>query len=223
MNILAVDTSSEVSGLALLTENDLFLRIAHAGRTHSREILPSIDGLLTEANLAVTDLDVLVFANGPGSFTGIRITVGVVQGLAYSLGIPVVPVSNLACLAQQAYRVRGTQRSLVAITARKDELFHGAYEVIDGVVQLIGAEGLHKASEFPPPTEAVWHGVGDGWVMKDDIERAMGMGVASVMMDLSPHPSDMLTLCRPRYAQTGGVDAGSAQPQYLREQVASPA
>ncbi len=222
MNILAIDTSSQISGLALQTGDRVYVRVAETGRSHSREILPSIEGLLAESGLVVSDLDLLVFANGPGSFTGIRITVGVVQGLAFSLGIPVVPVSNLACLAQQAYRVHGIEKSLVAINARKDELFHGAFVVSDGVVKPAGSEALHRASQFPVPAAGDWYGIGDGWLIRSEIEAAIGMTVTAVHTDFSSHPEDILAIGRRRFDQEGGLSATHAQPEYLREQVASP-
>ena len=100
-----------------------------SGRSHSRDILPTITALLTKNKLSLRNLNYIVYGQGPGSFTGLRIAVGVVQGLAFGLNIPVVPVSSLACLAQAQYRRSGQQQIVSALHARKEEVYLGKYRI----------------------------------------------------------------------------------------------
>ena len=99
MKLLAVDTSTEACSAALLIDGECRQQYRLAPREHSRLILGMIDGLLNEAGITAAGLDALAFGRGPGSFMGIRIAAGVVQGIAFAHSIPVVPVSTLAAMA----------------------------------------------------------------------------------------------------------------------------
>ena len=136
MNILAVDTSSSACVLGVRTSNQTWTDEAIVDRSHSKEVLPRIEALLQRAGVDKSSLNLIVYGQGPGSFTGLRIGVGVVQGLAYGLGIPVVGVSSLACLAQKQLRLGNGSYGLVALTARHTEVYFGAYEARDGIMQL---------------------------------------------------------------------------------------
>ncbi|MDC6451124.1 tRNA (adenosine(37)-N6)-threonylcarbamoyltransferase complex dimerization subunit type 1 TsaB, partial [Pseudomonadales bacterium] len=99
MNILAIDTSTTACVLGIRTEDTEITRFELIDRSHSLELLPRIVTILADANLDKNDIHLIVFGKGPGSFTGLRIAVGVTQGLAFGLDIPVVGVSTLACIA----------------------------------------------------------------------------------------------------------------------------
>ena len=99
LKILAVDTATEASSAALYIDGDIKQDFQLAPREHTRLILKQAEGLLTEAGIRVSDLDALASGRGPGSFTGVRIATGVVQGMAFGADIPVVPVSTLASIA----------------------------------------------------------------------------------------------------------------------------
>ncbi|MCP6330457.1 tRNA (adenosine(37)-N6)-threonylcarbamoyltransferase complex dimerization subunit type 1 TsaB, partial [Klebsiella pneumoniae] len=74
-----------------------------------------IQQLLGEAGLPLSAVDAIAFGRGPGAFTGVRIAIGVVQGLAFALDRPVLPVSDLAVLAQRAHREQGVTQVAAAI------------------------------------------------------------------------------------------------------------
>lgn len=131
MRVLAIETATEACSAALYISGEIRLRYQVEPRRHSELILPMMDALLAEAEIALSALDALAFGCGPGSFTGVRIATGVVQGAAFGADLPVVPVSTLAALAQRRYREQGEKHLLPAYDARMDELYWGCYRIGD--------------------------------------------------------------------------------------------
>ena len=125
MNILAIDTVTEMCSVALLN-NDRPLSIErHVPRQHTQVILEMIQTLLTDAQLGLSELDAIGFSRGPGSFTGLRICASVTQGLALAHDLPVIPISSLAILAQGAFRMDNKQDIFACMDARKNEVYWG--------------------------------------------------------------------------------------------------
>ena len=89
-DLLAIETSSEACSVALCIGGELLERHEHAPLRHAELLLPAIRGLLSEADLPLSRLDAIAFGRGPGSFTSLRIGIGVVQGLAWAVDLPVV-------------------------------------------------------------------------------------------------------------------------------------
>jgi tRNA threonylcarbamoyladenosine biosynthesis protein TsaB len=103
MKLLAVETSTEACSAALYIDGIVNERFELAPKEHTKLILPMIDLLMSEAGLKPQQLDALAFSCGPGSFTGVRIATGVIQGIALGADLPVVPVSTLAAIAQDFF------------------------------------------------------------------------------------------------------------------------
>ena len=222
MNILAVDTSSSACVLGVRTSDQTWTDEAIVDRSHSKEVLPRIEALLQRAGVDKSSLNLIVYGQGPGSFTGLRIGVGVVQGLAYGLGIPVVGVSSLACLAQKQLRLGNGSHGLVALTARYTEVYFGAYEAQDGIMQLLGHEGVFEAAEIPTQTAAeTWIGVGSGWNLAETLTAAAGIKVDHIFLEEYPEATDLLDLGEAGYNAGAAKTAPEALPEYLREQVAA--
>src|SRR5690554_1877457 len=128
MNILAIETSTESCSVALAAAGQVSSRYRHAPREHAELLLPWIQELLAEAHIDFADIDVIAFSRGPGSFTSLRIGIGVVQGIAWASDCPVVPISSLAAAAQVAAK-EGVKTALVALDARMGEVFTGLYRL----------------------------------------------------------------------------------------------
>ncbi|MFA0231771.1 tRNA (adenosine(37)-N6)-threonylcarbamoyltransferase complex dimerization subunit type 1 TsaB, partial [Vibrio sp. 10N.261.45.A7] len=125
--ILAVDTATENCSVALVIGDQVFARSEEAPRDHTKKILPMVDEVLKEANVALTDLDAIAFGQGPGSFTGVRIGIGIAQGLAFGADLPMIGVSTLAAMAQGSYRKFGETHVATAIDARMSEVYWARY------------------------------------------------------------------------------------------------
>ena len=98
-NILIIDTSTEACSVALLHNNTLISEFDVTPRNHTRMVLPMVDSLLKKAQMSVAQLDAIAWARGPGSFTGVRIGTGIMQGLALGANKPVIAISTLAAMA----------------------------------------------------------------------------------------------------------------------------
>ena len=103
MKLLAVETATEACSAALYIDGIVTERFELTPKEHTRLILPMIDSLMADAGLKPQQLDALAFGCGPGSFTGVRIATGVIQGIAFGADLPVVPVSTLAAIAQDFF------------------------------------------------------------------------------------------------------------------------
>ena len=227
MNLLALDTSSEACSAALWCdglEYPLSSRSEVAPRGHTRLLMPMVRELLYESGLKPTDLDALAFACGPGSFTGLRIATGVVQGLAWGLDIPVVPVSSLQTVAAQAleqFALAQGSRIAVAFDARMGEVYWACFECRNG-----RPEFLTEARVCPPgqvalaPGEEPWWGAGSGWRLQGQFPAEVVDAVHPLDDSLLPQASMVARLALVSFAETGGVPAAQAQPVYIRDEVA---
>lgn len=140
--LLALDTATEACSVALLHDGKVTSHYEVIPRLHAQKLLPMIKQLLEDAGTSLSAVDAIAFGRGPGAFTGVRIAIGVVQGLAFALERPVLPVSNLAVLAQRALREHGARQVAAAIDARMDEVYWGCYRETDGEMRLAGVEAV---------------------------------------------------------------------------------
>lgn len=180
-----------------------------------------VDRLLAEAGLKPSGLDGLAFGRGPGSFTGIRIAAGVIQGIAFALDLPVVPVSNLAALAQDFFDYNPEDVAYVAADARMDEIYWGVYRRDNrGYAELTGKERVTPAGaiEFPELTGV---GVGAGWkAHSKELLGRLSYRVIRYEDDKLPHARAIAKLGVKGFKEGLAVPAGQALPVYLRDKVA---
>jgi tRNA threonylcarbamoyladenosine biosynthesis protein TsaB len=218
MLILGVDTTTPSGSVALL-EDDVLLGEANveSAATHSARLLRSVDFLLGAHGRDVKDVDAFAVAAGPGSFTGIRIGVGVVKSLAFTSGKPVAPVSTLLALAVKL-AVDGPRLVCPLLDAKKEEIYAGLFEV-------------HKAGL----TELIPQGayIPDAFFARLPARRVIafaGSGLAVYRAKLLPYVRDKARFPRRSAfiaAEVGrigcgmiregkGVDAASLEPFYFR-------
>lgn len=166
MKILAIETSAK-SVSAAVVENGVLLASAYQnmGLTHSRTLMPLVDGMLSAAGLRVQDMDLLAAANGPGSFTGLRIGVSALKGLAWALEKPCCGVSTLAAMARNLAHMEGL--IICAMDARRNQVYNALFLAQDGVLtrqcpdRAIGlAELAEEIKNRPEPKFVVGDGAG---------------------------------------------------------------
>lgn len=221
MNLLALDTATEACSVALSIDGQVIERYTTEPRVHAARVLGMIHECLAESRIPLSDLQVIAFGRGPGSFTGVRIATGVVQGLAFGLQCPVIPVSTLAGFAATARRLHDLRRIAVCLDARMGECYWGTFEVsVSGIATPAGAERLAVPADLPLPDGDDWLAVGSGWDTYPELASRMGSRVARVEADLLPAASDLIATAVAAYAAGATVAAEQALPVYLRDRVA---
>ncbi|MEJ2480152.1 MAG: tRNA (adenosine(37)-N6)-threonylcarbamoyltransferase complex dimerization subunit type 1 TsaB [Acidihalobacter sp.] len=216
--MLAVDTSSDACSVALGVGEQVFERHEVAPRQHTRLVLPMVQAVLREAGLELRDVDVFVMGRGPGAFTGVRIAVGVVQGLAFSVGRPVVPVSSLAIVAQGVIE-GGATHAAVAFDARMNEIYWGTYvRDADGIAVAAGEEAVLAPEAVSGLEDGAWVGVGSGFAVYSEA-LSQRLGLQRTLPDRLPRAGHALALGRRAWLNGEAVEAAHAQPVYLRDRV----
>jgi len=132
MRVLGIDTSAKTCSTALLQDGAIISsHFLGEGLTHSQTLLPMIKKTLEESDCSVTDLDLISITSGPGSFTGLRIGISSVKGLAFSHQIPCVGVSTLEAAAENCVEYEGYVAS-VLMDARRGEFYNALFRIENG-------------------------------------------------------------------------------------------
>ena len=131
MKILALETSAK-SVSAAVVENGAVLCSAYqnTGLTHSRTLMPLVDGMLRAADLTCADMGLIAVSHGPGSFTGLRIGVSAAKGLAWTLELPCCGVSTLLAMAQNLRHMDATV--ICAMDARRNQVYNAVFRAEKG-------------------------------------------------------------------------------------------
>lgn len=217
MNILALDTSTELCSVALWLDGQVLSRAELAGQRHSEMVLPMAQGLLAEAGLGLKELDGIAFGEGPGSFTGLRIGCGVAQGLAFGADLPVAGVCTLLALAEAA----AAPRVIACLDARMGEVYHAVYEKRGEAWQTLSEPGLSAAQDAPAVSGTGWAGCGNGFAAYGEALRARyGEQLDVVRPELLPHAAQIASLGAAMFRRGLGRDAAEAAPLYIRNKVA---
>jgi tRNA threonylcarbamoyladenosine biosynthesis protein TsaB len=229
---LSIETSSEACSVALRIDGTIREKFEHAPRRHAELLLPMVLSLLAEAELTLSQLDGIAFGRGPGSFTSLRIGIGVVQGLAWGSDLPVAPVSSLAAVAQtvldQLVRLRSPEpkirRVCVAMDARMKEVYCANFDVeADRIVNLSGGEQVcppsYVLSGIRAESAAEVCAAGNGFERYPELEK-LGTELGLCIPECWPRASAVSRLADQWLEHNSPLPADQAQPVYLRNQVA---
>ncbi len=217
MPYLALDTSTEHLSLAITTPAGIVGRDWLVGQKHAELTLPRLAELLAETGISLAEIEGIAFGNGPGSFTGLRIGCGIVQGLAFAHGIPVLGVSTLEALAQ------GTagDKVIACLDARMNQIYAAAYvRTADGWREET-APTVCDPHDLPLPTDDGWLGTGSGFAAYGAaLSERLDAQLATTAPDQYPLAANILALALPRFAAGLGAPAHEATLVYLRDKVA---
>lgn len=228
MKILALDTATENCSAALLVDGQLTARERLLERGHAENILGMIDEVLAEAGASLAGVTAIAFGRGPGSFTGVRLAASVTQGLAHGSGVPVVPVSDLAAVAQRVLGDDATaQRVLVCNDARMREVYWGCFARSAGdLAAPVGDERVSDPGRVALPAD--WasgpglRGAGTGFTAYPQLRSALSAVLAGVS-EVRPRAAEIAQLAVPEVLAGRLHSAEEALPVYLRDEVVNPA
>jgi tRNA threonylcarbamoyladenosine biosynthesis protein TsaB len=168
MNLLAIDTSTTSCSVALFRgDHPLAEAVFTGGKTHSRHLLSMVHRILGEGGCKISDIDGIAVTRGPGTFTGLRIGISTVKGIAAAIQVPVVGVSSLAALA---FPLRLLDDPVVAmIDARRGEVYLAQYRGGSGSIEAVASVAVcaPEAAAASLPEDAIL--VGSGATLYRDI------------------------------------------------------
>lgn len=217
MKILAIDTATEYCSAALAIDGAVTEAGQKMPRGHSDHILAMVDHVLKEADIALGDCDAIAFNKGPGSFTGIRIGVGVAQGIALGNELPVVPVSSLHALAMQSNR----DYVATAIDARMEQIYWACFSrTKPNQLALLDSENLINPDEVRLDQRQCWTAIGSGW---DRYCESMQEKLPGVELDVLfaryPRAKDVALIAEEIYKNGDAVAPELGIPEYIRHKV----
>ena len=224
LNILCIDSSTEACSVAVrtnqLTQHHHFML---APREHTQRILPTVEQVIKDAKLLLSDIDVIAYGQGPGSFTGVRIGISIAQGLAFGLDKKMVGVSTLQAMAQQALEESQVESVFSAIDARMGEVYFAHYINKNGLMVLQEKEIVIKPEDLIAQfddngTEIIGSAlVGTAWkaypVLTEYFSAAQQLEV------IYPSSVYMLKQASALIEKGEAVDPELAMPVYLRDTV----
>lgn len=216
MKILAVDTSSKICSVAILEDRQVLDEInLDDGRTHSENLMPTIQLILERNDLTLDDIDLIGVTVGPGSFTGIRIGIASVKAMAEVKNIPVAAISSLQCLAKNIAKDSGTVVSM--IDARNNNVYGGIYDISTNSVVEECAESVDTLVDKITPYKNITF-VGDGAIInKGKIQRAFYGQKVEFAEENEQRAANTGILAYEKYLTNSLESADSVIPLYLRK------
>jgi len=220
MIVLALDTSAAAASAAVVKDGLLIGEITiRNGKTHSQKVIPMINQLLGMLDYKPKDLDLLAVANGPGSFTGLRIGVVTIKAMAYALNIPVAEVSTLMALA---YTVNETKGLVCPIMdARNRQVYTGLYKISDDSVSVLEEDSgiaIDELMSVLKKYDLPVHFVGDAVPLYRDYITEQGINARFAPDSIFTHRAASVAYLAWLMQKEGKVtDAFRAKANYLRK------
>jgi tRNA threonylcarbamoyladenosine biosynthesis protein TsaB len=234
-NILALDASTELCSVALLQgerlqgdrlhgelqSDKIIEKVSDLPRSHADRLLPMVDEVLAEGECNLHQLDAIAFGAGPGSFTGLRICIGIVQGLAFGAELPVVAVSSLEAMALMAKeRFPDISWIVPAIDARMKEIYWAVYKLSGTRLEVVVAPRVLSVAATDKELKSLLEGksvvgVGSGWPLLQQSRTAL----MHCKDDFYPEAAAIAKLGQAAYHAGAGTDAMNAEPIYLRTDI----
>ena len=213
MNLLAFDTSTDTLFIAIQRGDQLWQHQAAGGANSSATLIPAIQQGLQALELQLSDLKAIVFGRGPGSFTGLRTSCAIAQGLAFGADLPLLPIDTLQAVAEEARHQHGVTDVMAVLDARMSEVYHAGYRWSDGIWQMTQELGLCAPETLQ---------VSAGTAVVGNAQAAYPDRLAASAQHLSalPTATALLRLAPKLIAEGHLIGASYALPLYIRDKVA---
>ena len=213
MNILAIDTCTEIASVTLYSSNVKTTRVLSDIAKSSGFILKLCDEVFKEAGNNLQEIDFISYTKGPGAFTGVRMCVGVVQGLSLSCNIPTLGFSTLELLGFRASKILKVEKIAVALDARMGEVYWAVYD-----------NGLISNMKICSPEDvdnlgADFVGVGTGWGTHND-KLHIASNIKITDLTIYPESCELVDLSLLAIESGQNPTFELPQPIYLRNNVA---
>ena len=229
--ILAIETATACCSVALSHQGELSERSLVGNNVHSQVLLKLVQELLQSAAISVNDLTAVAVGHGPGSFTGLRIGVGIAQGIAYGADCPMIGISSLDALAVKAPK---DGIVLAGIDARMGEVYWAEYikqsDSIERVTQLYvsSPDAIAVTTSASNLLEESVQFVGNAWQeyagqLDADLSRLCSSRPSPDTEMEFPSASGLISLAIRAFEQGETVSAKDFSPQYVRNDVAKKA
>lgn len=224
--ILAIEAASDSCSVALLdtSTQKTLQRLEAAPRMHSRLLYPMLNDLLSEAGLTPKQLDAVTFVKGPGSFTGLRIAAATAQGIGFANDIPLIGISTLQAMAQQAFSQQKQHHVLSIMDARMNELYLGQYK-LDQATSLMIPLSNDQICAIDANTDALAlkpegsvYAVGHGLKLKEKMHTSLQGISENFDADQVLEARYLLPLAQHLFEQGETLAPEEVELVYLREQ-----
>ena len=224
-NILAMECSTDTLSIALQAGDQKLSEEHIGGAQASAKVLGLLEELLAQAKLGWADVDLFAFGRGPGAFTGVRVACAIAQGLSVAQGLPLMPLSGLLAIAEEARQKQIASHGLAAnaalqVLAVQDARMAQAYAaecVFDGRSWSLGAERLVAYADVQTCPA--------NFLAAGNVRAALhaaGLDLPADFADAMPRAASLLRVAQQYLAQGGRPinDAALALPTYVRDKVA---
>jgi tRNA threonylcarbamoyladenosine biosynthesis protein TsaB len=220
--LFAIDTAADCCSVALLCSDIVTERIEQVGHRHSERVLPMVRSVLDGAGISLADCDAIAFGAGPGAFTGLRIACGIAQGLAFGIGLKVIPVGNLEALAFSALEGSDHEAANATILCATDARMREAYCAIYRS-DLSGLQEVLAPTTVPAAELAALIDSAAADILAGDAFKAFAADLASAprrpVSDRRASAASIVQVAARRWPH-GAIDPAAAAPLYVRDRVA---
>ena len=213
MNILAIDTCTEIASVTLFNSGKHYERVLSGIEKTSGHILKLCDEVFKESESQLQEVDLISYSKGPGAFTGVRMCLGVVQGLSLSMDIPTMGFSSLELIGFKATQALKSKKIAIALDARMGEVYWATY-----VNELIGNMKVCSPDKVDL-LDSSFVGVGSGWKAYSEKLKSAS-NISKIDLSINPDSSALidLSLMSINTGLKGTLEL--PQPIYLRNNVA---
>ncbi|MCQ6277423.1 tRNA (adenosine(37)-N6)-threonylcarbamoyltransferase complex dimerization subunit type 1 TsaB [Bacillus sp. V3B] len=217
MNVLAIDTSNYSLGIALISDEKVIGEyITNMKKNHSIRVMPAIEHLMSDCEMKPADLEKIVVARGPGSYTGVRIGVTIAKTLAWTLNIPLVGVSSLEILAAGVGRYFNGYISPL-FDARRGQIYTGLYQFRNGKLESIVKDQIILSENWTEQLQTYEEKIlfvgTDITLHRDVFEQALGArATIAEITEQNPRPAELALLGQ----NQPGEAIHSFVPNYIR-------